>query len=80
MKLERNSSTFEPIIITLESEVEARALRTVLGFVTGSGTIRDLTSKIFWYLDKEGINKFPEINGNRGRVHSVDSDLFDTDI
>ena len=45
-----------PTIVLELSEKEAEVLKSVLGNITGSGEIRDITHNIYLSLDDCGIN------------------------
>lgn len=56
MKISQEESVFQPITLTLESEHEARVLKTLLGSVTGDNKFRDVTSQAFSLLSRKGID------------------------
>jgi hypothetical protein len=55
MKFEKAEPEFSPIVITLETEMEAQALRAVLANVIGHKVDGDFLFKLYEKLD----NQFP---------------------
>jgi hypothetical protein len=76
MKVEQQKPEFEPIVITLETEHEARVLKTLVGSVTGSSIFRDTTSELFNELSQKGIDQYPDKFGSdSGAINSESLNL-----
>lgn len=61
MKVEQ-STEFQPITITLESEYEARVLKTLVGAVGKTGKFRNITTELYQELDERRIESFPKFD------------------
>lgn len=50
MKVERQGSSFQPVVITLESQEEVDVLHELCGSVTGDGLARKITNDFYRQL------------------------------
>lgn len=76
MKAERKEPDFNPIVITLETEIEARALKTVLDEVFGvQKEIFDPCNELRAYLQSMGVKSYVRNNMGCG-ADGVDADDF----
>lgn len=56
MKIENTTPEgFKPILITIETKEEAEYLKSLVGNLTGNGKGRELTDRIFDFLNKNDI-------------------------
>jgi len=72
MKIEQPVTGFKPIVITLETLNEARALKAAVGAFVGAfvgdqhSSPRDLTDELWEALDGLGVESFVYTNRKRG--------------
>ena len=59
MIVQQEKEDFKPIIITLETEAEARTLKSIMGCVNGHCQIREIVSVLFKELEKLNIDSYP---------------------
>lgn len=63
------------VVLTLTME-EARAVRSVVGKITGGGNFREMTDAVWYALAEAGVEPYRSLNSNERNV--ISSRYFDT--